>query len=611
MHCIFSRQAKRHPDNTHLFIGFRSMHCWLNLVCFIITGFLVISCQEKPSPYMLRDTLPPDQFIFIDTLKEMAIRNYMVDPDTAEFLLDQATHACDSIGLPKKKFQILLEKAEFYQYRKPDFLKSLKNLTEAVTIFINHPGPYAEDPYIYINIGNFFYRIHYFDKASTFYNLALTIADKIEHPHAQAIALQNIGLTFRQQNLQDSSLASFLKIRHIQDVGYLTMALNFTYIAGYYLTVKNRDAALLAVDSGFRKVDQFKRQKPGDLGTVYPKLLVYSQEIESNLHYILYQYFTGIKKRDSAAVHFEKALIYARDIRSNSMLSDLLLAKLGDPFLAGRDGSDEVLADSVIYYTKLLNDPFKFQQTADTLAKLFSRKGDKTAYEKYALLNRHMTDSLEKLRGSKELFDSEILISSAAAQQVIQKLDFEKAENQRSLKYHRMVTVFTLAFAILSIFAMVFIFRQNRRLNLAYYNLTSRIRQSVRNDQAKKIQLQTQNNESMAGIIQNLENLMVNDRVFLNADLTLHELALLLQTNKTYLSSIMNQQFGMNFNEYVNQFRVREACRLIIESSDSTFSFDHILEKSGFHTKSTFYSAFKKFTGMSPATFLKKVKKER
>ena len=558
---------------------------------------------------MLRDTLPHDQYIFIDTLKEIAIRNYAVNPDTAELLLDRATLACDSIGLPEKKFQILLEKVEFYQYRKPDFLKSVQNLSRAVTIFIRHPGPYAEDPYIYLNIGNFFYRIHCYEKARTFYNLSAVIAGKIKLYHAEVIAQQNIGLTFQQLNQHDSALIYFTKIWHQnKDVGFLTRALNFYYLSGQYLRKNELKAVSGVVDSGFAMVNNFKNQKPSDLGAVYPKLLVYCQEIESNLQYSLYQYYCQKHEYDKALVHFEKALTYARNIQSNGLLSNLLLVKVCNPSTFQHDLPGEILADSVVYYTKLINDPFKFQQVADTMARHFSQAGNSRAFAKYNAMSLKMADSLDKLRSSNELFESEILISSVAAERIIQKLNFEKAESQRSLKYHKMIALFFLIIAILTTIAFYIIIKQNQRLNLAYGNLTDRIRESVNNESIVKPQNTPQVNEAFADIIHNMEQLMQQDKGYLNPGLTLNELAALLQTNKTYLSSILNQQFGMNFNDYVNQFRVKEACRLIMDPDFSGSSIDHILEKAGFNTKSTFYSAFKKFTGMSPATFYKKVR---
>lgn len=577
---------------------------------FLCLVYIVGSCREKPSHYQLRDTVPLEQFTFIDTLKEMAIRHYMIHPDTSEYLLGQAIHACDSFDLPKKKFQILLEKAEFYQYRKPNFLKCLKNLSEAVAIFIVHPGPYAEDPYIYINIGNFFFKSHHFNNSRSFYNLAFIIANKITHQHAAAISLQNIGLSFEQEGLNDSARFYYLKAWHTaNDVGYLTMAQNFYYLAGQYLKMNKLDSVTITVDSGFRMINRFKLQSASALGTVYPKLLVNCEEIESNLHYISYQFFQQTKNRNSALFHFEEALKHARIFQSNSALHNLLLVKVFDSTVRETDIMDEILADSALHYAKQINDPFELQQTAEKLTDHFYTTGNRPAFEKYSVLYEFLTDSLNRLQGSRELFESEILISSTAAEQAIQRLNFEKGENTRSLKYHRMAIFFIILIASIISLSLFFFIRQYKKLQNAYSNLADRIKESLLSDETQKLQNNLSVNELFADIIFELEHLMHEKKIYLNPDLTQNELASILKTNKTYLSNILRQQLGMTFNEYMNKFRIEEACRIILDPAQYKLSFDHILEKSGFNSKSTFYAAFKKFTGMSPAAFIKTIQR--
>ena len=92
---------------------------------------------------------------------------------------------------------------------------------------------------------------------------------------------------------------------------------------------------------------------------------------------------------------------------------------------------------------------------------------------------------------------------------------------------------------------------------------------------------------------------------YLNKILTLNDLAALLHTNQTYLSALINQNYRINFNDYINQLRVREACKLISMVENQNLSIDHLANLSGFNSKSTFYAAFKKFTGMSPVVFIK------
>lgn len=101
---------------------------------------------------------------------------------------------------------------------------------------------------------------------------------------------------------------------------------------------------------------------------------------------------------------------------------------------------------------------------------------------------------------------------------------------------------------------------------------------------------------------QRLRDIMSNEAWFKVPGLTLSDLAEKLETNKTYLSQAINSEYG-NFNEYLNRFRVIEACRLIQNGLDPRLSIDHLYSEVGFSSRSVFYDAFKKFTGVSPSRF--------
>lgn len=99
-----------------------------------------------------------------------------------------------------------------------------------------------------------------------------------------------------------------------------------------------------------------------------------------------------------------------------------------------------------------------------------------------------------------------------------------------------------------------------------------------------------------------LDELMSVQALFKNPALSLTDLAQRLETNKTYLSQTINSEYG-NFNEYVNRLRVIEACRMIQNGLDPRLSIDHLYEEVGFASRTTFYEAFKRFTGVSPSVF--------
>lgn len=94
--------------------------------------------------------------------------------------------------------------------------------------------------------------------------------------------------------------------------------------------------------------------------------------------------------------------------------------------------------------------------------------------------------------------------------------------------------------------------------------------------------------------------LFEKEHVYLNPRLRLSELAMLLGTNRTYLSQYFNQNCESNFYDFVNDYRIHHA-KLLLHSTDDTL--ETIAMNSGFNSLSTFRRAFVQREGMSPIEF--------
>lgn len=94
--------------------------------------------------------------------------------------------------------------------------------------------------------------------------------------------------------------------------------------------------------------------------------------------------------------------------------------------------------------------------------------------------------------------------------------------------------------------------------------------------------------------------LFEKEHVYLNPRLRLSELAMLLGTNRTYLSQYFNQNCESTFYDFVNDYRIHHA-KLLLHSSDDTL--ETIAMNSGFNSLSTFRRAFVQREGMSPIEF--------
>jgi AraC-like DNA-binding protein len=94
---------------------------------------------------------------------------------------------------------------------------------------------------------------------------------------------------------------------------------------------------------------------------------------------------------------------------------------------------------------------------------------------------------------------------------------------------------------------------------------------------------------------------MERDRLYLDPELSLSQLARHLDTNVSVLSAVINRAFGRNFNDFVNEYRVRAVQEYLQNASASHLSLLGIGLECGFNSKSTFNRAFRKVTGVAPS----------
>lgn len=107
-------------------------------------------------------------------------------------------------------------------------------------------------------------------------------------------------------------------------------------------------------------------------------------------------------------------------------------------------------------------------------------------------------------------------------------------------------------------------------------------------------------------ILNNLNNyLKSKEKPFLDPKLSLVEVARILNVSSQQLSQVINEKTELNFNDYINIYRIEVAKELLISPEYNKLTINAIAEKAGFNSKSPFYIAFKKQSGMTPKSFIK------
>ena len=81
-----------------------------------------------------------------------------------------------------------------------------------------------------------------------------------------------------------------------------------------------------------------------------------------------------------------------------------------------------------------------------------------------------------------------------------------------------------------------------------------------------------------------------------------------LNISEGYVSQLMGKNSELNFNDYINELRIKDAEQMLRDESFDNYTITAIGLESGFNSKSSFYSAFKKFNGMTPNEYKKSVR---
>ena len=263
------------------------------------------------------------------------------------------------------------------------------------------------------------------------------------------------------------------------------------------------------------------------------------------------------------------------------------------------------LLEEALSLTDRENNAVYRDEVIDALSDCYAAQGD------YA----RALDWLRRLNNENDTLyntDKEKIISELRL-----KYDSERQENeikQGKLALLRKEKHEQLLIAILTVIgvATVLLWQLYRRKNRLYQSIVRQNQEALRREQQLSNHIRVLQNEkytasSLTGekkltLFQRLEELMREQAIYKDNQLTKDKAAELLDTNRTYLSQAINEQTGLNFTQYINQYRVNEAVRLLSDPSNTT-TLKAIAAEVGFSSMSTFYKLFQNSVGMPPKQY--------
>ena len=268
---------------------------------------------------------------------------------------------------------------------------------------------------------------------------------------------------------------------------------------------------------------------------------------------------------------------------------------------------------------------FKESQIAFDSALVYVRefaypRGEVDVYEGYAELYSQLNDHKKALEYHTLFYEKEKELIGIEKQEAIAQLEIEyqtelKDEEIKRISYeydikkaenHKLIIGFISLVAITGGIIFFLIYR-NRTLKDLYernIELMNSFKNKSYTEQSDVIISETLENpeeDSLKIIFNKLLFSLEKEKIYKDPDLSISKVADIIKSNEKYVSSAISTYTNMNYNNFINFYRIQEAKLLIYENN--RMNINEVMYASGFNSRTTFYDAFKKHTGMSPKQF--------
>lgn len=363
----------------------------------------------------------------------------------------------------------------------------------------------------------------------------------------------------------------------------------------------------------------------------YDKALPYIQEAEFIMKqneyynqgnvYAIYGMIELAKGNREQAVEYYKKGLSLNDINQTSYKVLLLNEYAKALAEEGRNKEAIDLLFQALSYTKEENCEIHRNKVITTLSACYENMGQYVEALAWQRKLQQETDSI--FNTDKEKVLSELRIKYDTEHQANEIKKGKLALLQKEKKEQALMG--TLVIILLVVFALWY---RYKRQNQLYTRIVCQHQEAIRKEQqlrevitslrsqqetvsasspmSEKYAASSLTNEKKNSLFQRLEKLMQEDAVYKENLLTKERVADLLGTNRTYLSQVINEQTQQNFTQYINNYRINEAIRLLSDP-ETDLPLKAVAAEVGFNSMSTFYKIFQNTVGVPPKQYRNKV----
>jgi AraC-like DNA-binding protein len=469
---------------------------------------------------------------------------------------------------------------------------------DSLTIFENENNSYKNAAYN-LTLSKLYYKLGNYNKALEYGKNALSKYKTLKDTTALVYAYTTIGIVYGE--LDDYGIAKEY-FQEIDTIAQLSKKEYLMYHNFINLGIMNLDNDVNKALEYFDKAEEYFSQDKGNevtlVGLLNNKAVAFKRLGESDKAIeILKEVFYKIDNSHS----------YYVSICSNIATNYLLLNQ----------------ADSaLVYINKGLSNPANslylnnYVNSYRVLTEAYIQKHEPDSSIKYFSLYRQYTDSLflkkkaDNISKLKVIHETDKLLLNV------------KIQKQKIEEYNTKFRNLSIGISLLVI-AIIIFFIYYKKLQASYRRIVKESVQAILIEEenaalVKKIKSleespSAENNKVLSSftiekgddIFEEIQAIFKNEKPYIDPNFNLNKLADRLNSNRTYISNIINSKTGDSFVKFINTYRVKEAKKLLIDNNNKILTLDAIGKLAGFNSTSTFNRVFKLETGVTPSFYIK------
>lgn len=320
--------------------------------------------------------------------------------------------------------------------------------------------------------------------------------------------------------------------------------------------------------------------------------------------------FLRLKKLDSAQYHYDKGLDLAKGTADGmTVFKGFIYLGLGEVHLAKKSYQKAIgYLDKALDISNSAGLPDFKANVYKSLAQYYKAVGDVDQYTHY---NDQYVKIVQNTVKNNQHYADNVVTKTADQLETI------------SLS-RKMITISALILvAILLLGSSLFLRRRRKKDQQRFRELVAELKSPddlmpkstvgtpPMSSKEAKLQDRLMPEETETALLEQLST-FEQGKQYLQPNLTLPQLAVELQVNTKYLSYVINNHKGSDFNNYINRLRILYIIERLRENPEYlNYKISYLSSECGFSSHSKFTTTFKNVTGLTPSSFIDQVKKEQ